>query len=85
MKLVIDIPEYYKEWIYNACDIPEEIRGKITDAIDNGVILSDMFDRIKEKIADIYCGQDNFCRHIKNEVREDAINIIDEFLENMED
>lgn len=35
MRFVIDISEYDKEWIGNACGIPQEINTKIAEAIIN--------------------------------------------------
>lgn len=49
MKIVIEIDEYDKEWIHNAYDIPNEIKSKIVDAIENGTPLpkghGDLIDR----------------------------------------
>ena len=39
MQIVIKIDEYDKEWIHNAWDIPDEIKSKVVDAIENGTPL----------------------------------------------
>ena len=39
MEIVIKIDEYDKEWIHNAHDIPNEIKSKVVDAIENGTPL----------------------------------------------
>lgn len=46
MQIVIEIDEHDKEWIHNAYDIPNEIKSKIVDAIENGTPLPDHGDLI---------------------------------------
>ena len=60
MKIVIDIEDYDREWIANGYHIPDEINGKIAEAIIDGTPLperhGDLVDRdaINSRFYDIW-------------------------------
>ena len=65
MKIVIDIEGYDREWITNGYHIPDEINGKIAEAIIDGTPLpeehGDLIDRNKIGLTDfdiLLCNND---------------------------
>lgn len=88
MQIVIEIDEYDKEWIHNAYDIPNEIKSKIVDAIENGTPIpmghGDLVDVEKVKKA-MFELCDNEERNIyRNPWRDNPhIDAITDALENM--
>ena len=46
MQIVINIPEYYYEWMRNLFSVPDEIRTEIAEKIINGIILPERHGRL---------------------------------------
>lgn len=65
MEIIINIEDYDREWITNGYHIPDEINGKIAEAIIDGTPLSENHGRLIDADAlidslgisdrDIYC------------------------------
>ena len=53
MKIVIDIEDYDREWIANGYHIPDEINGKIAEAIIDGTPLPEHHGRLMILSEDI--------------------------------